>query len=454
MCLQPSYVYNKYINRYILSDCGHCDSCKQKKASARANRIRYNASDSTVALFFTLTYQTSDVPYIDLRDYNISLSSPTVISSIPVKTKSRGILGILDEDIIIDNKDLYSKTPTRLRTLTDFPSGCVGVCWYPDIQNFFKRLRINLSRHYNYEKKFSYFSCSEYGGKTLRPHFHGLLFVEPQDVQVVTAAIVESWPYADSYRTEKFIEIARDCAGYVASYVNGNSFVSRTLSDSSFRQKHSYSQGFGMSPSSFTLKRILDGIERGDLSFDSKTSSNGVTSDVHLPIPKYVISRFFPKFKGFSRLPVDALPIIIVHPEKLRGYGRIIGYEVEDYHKIQVMLDNSFARYHALTGKNRYDYAIDYLAVWRVYFCTCEKILHQDVKSVDEYSLFYETFAVHSLETLNVSLGYDVAAKCVFRITDLPHRIRETHDYAARYRFRTKQKLLSHTALAESGWFV
>lgn len=48
-----------------------------------------------------------------------------------------------------------------------------------DIQDFIKRLRFHLN------KKISYFSCGEYGGKTFRPHAHLIVFgYKPKDLKL------------------------------------------------------------------------------------------------------------------------------------------------------------------------------------------------------------------------------------------------------------------------------
>ena len=50
---------------------------------------------------------------------------------------------------------------------------------YSDIQKFLKRVRINLKRHFDYVKPFTYFACLEYG-KYLLPHAFSPPFVHPQ----------------------------------------------------------------------------------------------------------------------------------------------------------------------------------------------------------------------------------------------------------------------------------
>lgn len=71
MCVNTHYVYNRYIKKNILVDCGKCPSCLQKKAAHRANRIRNNVRSGEICLFVTLTYRNEFVPYvreIDVRN--------------------------------------------------------------------------------------------------------------------------------------------------------------------------------------------------------------------------------------------------------------------------------------------------------------------------------------------------------------------------------------------------
>lgn len=83
MCQNRRYVRNAYTGKYILSDCGHCPSCIQKKASRRATRIRNNYNGN-IALFVTLTYDNAGVPYFDINDFRRQLET------IPYSVDSQG----------------------------------------------------------------------------------------------------------------------------------------------------------------------------------------------------------------------------------------------------------------------------------------------------------------------------------------------------------------------------
>ena len=67
MCDFTKYVYNKYIRKSLAVECGKCPACLQRKANARAMRIR-NHNDGKLCLFITCTYDNRFVPYVKVDD--------------------------------------------------------------------------------------------------------------------------------------------------------------------------------------------------------------------------------------------------------------------------------------------------------------------------------------------------------------------------------------------------
>ena len=63
-------------------------------------------------------------------------------------------------------------------------------------QRFMKRFRINLERYMKCKCNIRYYMCSEYGSKTQRPHYHGILWnlplLEPKNL---TYLIQKSWSF-------------------------------------------------------------------------------------------------------------------------------------------------------------------------------------------------------------------------------------------------------------------
>jgi len=83
---------------------------------------------------------------------------------------------------------------------------------------FFKRLRKLIAE--KYDEKICYYLVSEYGGRTYRPHWHGILFFNSDELTSSICELVsKSWSYG---RTDCSLSRG-SAAGYVASYIN--SFV-------------------------------------------------------------------------------------------------------------------------------------------------------------------------------------------------------------------------------------
>ena len=400
MCVNTHYVYNRYIRKSILVDCGKCPSCQQKKAASRASRIRNNISDGNICLFVTLTYKNEFVPYIRSVDVKNQLNALTVYRDSSVrrvrldgdyKIGFRSIDSVHELDTFWV-RDLWNKTIDFAPELNKKPH-CVGVCYYKDLQDFFKRLRQNLKRHYNYEGKFTSFSCSEYGGSSYRPHFHSLIFLPKSCENIFRSAIVESWPFADQCRTAKFIEVARDCASYVSSYVNSGNCLFSVLSFSPFRQKHSYSKTFGLGVDCFNLPSLLEKIKSGDLRYYSKVFRDGKSTIAGFPIPKYVINRYFPLFKGFSRLSPSSLRDVILRPENIANYENRLNLDIscDDFCRIKTRIDNAYYYYHKVSDRSRFDFAWDYSDIWKIRKSVILKdSLVNDIYSVTDWLSHYE----------------------------------------------------------------
>lgn len=394
MCTNLRWIRNKYTDTKILVTCGHCKACLQEKANKRATRLKNELSSDKIALFVTLTYDRYSCPYILHDDVLAQKDSLPIYRDISVRRNPiNGRFKRIFKRVEIDSAELvdYSYPTPYLPYLRKSSGHKVGVCLFSDVQDFNKRLRINLKRKYNYDGKYRVFNTFEYGSHTQRPHIHLLIYIEPRLLQTFKSAIVESWPFADRERTLSNIQIARDAASYVASYVNSGSKLPLFIAKN-FPPKYSFSQGLGTGRDSFKLDSLLERVRRGSMSYDLKTTKDGVPCTVNLPIPKYVINRFFPLFKGYSRLTSteisyllnsvdrcgkiyesikridDSRMRLLYHPElPTLKREHMIFWNIEDMFKIGTMLHNAYTRYKRSTGRSSYDFAIDYQAVWSCY---------------------------------------------------------------------------------------
>ena len=426
MCTHQKYVHNKYIHKSILVSCGKCESCQQEKANARALRIR-NHNDGKLCLFVTLTYENRFIPYIKSSDLlNLSLDNVH-----DIKIYRDAYLRFYKDKQIVDyNTTVLDTLPSS--SFEEFcynvpelnkKSGCVGVVYWPDVQNFIKRLRINLHRDGKLFK-FTYYAVGEYGKTTHRCHFHLLLYFSEGSLEEIRPYLVKAWPFGDMLRKDKRIQIAIDASGYVASYVNKSASLPKILTSLPIRQKHSHSLYFGANLPCFSLASLLRKADNGNMSYSREILKDGVPLLVSLPVPKYVISRYFPKFKGYSSLTPDEVRQCLSNPislaDKFRSTenlititnipsldgksrhsisfrqvdGRFLGdelrYSYEDFHKFVVHLRHCVDYYIKSTGKNIFDYCLDYERVWNQRFSYIFKHSFDDISSISDFFEFYE----------------------------------------------------------------
>lgn len=126
------------IERYgaVVLPCRKCVNCQLNRSREWAirNTLESKYYDENSRLFITLTYDDTFLNYT-----NINNSTRYYIDS--------------------DTGKVSTKTLT------------VASLYLPDLQNFLKKLR-----KYYRNNKIRYYACGEYGSKTLRPHYHILLY--------------------------------------------------------------------------------------------------------------------------------------------------------------------------------------------------------------------------------------------------------------------------------------
>lgn len=402
MCISKRWIRNKY-GKSILVNCGRCPACQQSKAIQRANRIRFNQDydGSTVTLFVTLTYHNDCIPYFRINEFkrqdsdrfgNINFKVYRDSSSRwyvdPNNKHNRYRKRKPGKVVLYEESVNYIHKRERFMKLQGQSKDRVGVIYYKDAQDFLKRLRARF-HYYKYAKSFSYFGCAEYGPRTCRPHFHFLFTIPSGDFLLWQEAIAQAWSFDDYYRTRKNIEVARNAASYAASYVNCAKIVPDLFKLSFTRQKHSYSQGYGCSPECFSLDKILESFERRDLNFSISRIRDGATVVDHLLLPKYVIHRRFPKFKGYCRLTPDEIITVLLEPSRLEEFANRLDYIKDDLHKYQVMISNKMLACVKL-GFNKYDYAFCWSQIWQVRSSNILRDFYSSIHHVKQYFQAYD----------------------------------------------------------------
>ena len=413
MCTNQRLIHSKYMRRPMFVKCGHCPSCMQEKANRRVSRIHDTYTDDFVCFMVALTYSQHCAPYIFRSDVELLVNHD--VSSIPIyrdcvirKVRKPSdfndynqVYKITHKCVELDSLDFVDSSYNTTEGLKDLAKeeGKIGICFYKDYQDFAARFRINLKRHYNYENELFVYACSEYGVKSFRPHFHLLIFGRKADKEKLRNAIYESWPFSNLRRFKKAVQESYRSASYVASYVNCDSKFPKFFKIYK-TPKHSYSKGFGTLNPAFQLNKILEKIDTGFIAYSVLKNINGVDQIINVPIPAYVINRFFPKFKGMSRVSV---PSLLSYFERIRNYDyehftsysrmtnngelipiehKQIGFLVDDeISKVWVRLNNAYLKSKTLCPDwfpDFMSYAFYHQRIWSAFNSTLLRFMMED----------------------------------------------------------------------------
>lgn len=417
MCINSKYVTNVYTGKRILVRCGKCEACQQEKAAMRSNRIRNNMQDGYIALFSTFTYSNDTVPYIYRHDYCGVGEYPIHRDKDVRFSASRGYIESTRSEPL-EVKFLEPDTDAGLLGVPDLKDyvGRIGVLYYKDMQDFFKRLRQNLRRKYGIKYRVEFFVVGEYGAQSFRPHFHSLIYCKRIDELAFRSAIDVSWLYDRRLSQRAVTTIAKDCASYCSSYVNCGADFPPFLKTHGIAPIHHYSKYFGGNLSCFSLSEILEKVRRRDLYYRKQVLLDGVPTMVSVSIPRYVIGRYFPLFKGYCRLVPSEVFSLLRYPVANRhvlyyrnecryvwqGREYLISglsprhwrlyYDDSDFNQFLTRLVHAYRDYYKVTGRTPLDYAIDFCEVWNCYF---SQILIDSYKDKDgevktDYSNHYE----------------------------------------------------------------
>jgi hypothetical protein len=261
-CFHPRKVTNRYTHETLFVRCGTCPSCLVHRSNIQCALISNMSSHFKYAYFFTLTYSDEFVPRVSLEvvercdaeseiDAYMSDSDPRHLPyddsryQIAATYLPRsGCFRVHDSGRVRDFSEteesyqfLHTFSGKEIRDLLiasnsryDFTRKCVVFPSIDECRNevlvlnpydqnlFFKRLRKLIAE--KYDEKICYYLVSEYGGRTYRPHWHGILFFNSDELTSSICELVsKSWSYG---RTDCSLSRG-SAAGYVASYIN--SFV-------------------------------------------------------------------------------------------------------------------------------------------------------------------------------------------------------------------------------------
>ncbi|UPW42045.1 replication initiator protein [Dipodfec virus RodF1_12] len=422
MCVNQYWIRNKYTDRDILVKCGVCKACQQEKANYRTSRIRreIRTYPNFQYFFITLHYENRFLPFVKVSDPVITVDNSCNITDDTI-SKFSHFVKVYRQSIVTRFYNRHTKRYHKIirnsdtghcidmlsvpSSTCDF-SGCnkpvkhtvngsVAICYSKDIQNFFKRLRINLKRYYNYNGNIRYFQTSEYGPSSQRPHFHLLLELET-DRQIspsfdqLKRAVATSWPFCNVYKFKRSFERAYNPAKYISQYINCGSSISEILKTRSFRPKSSHSLYYGVDFNRYKFDYLQKKIFTRDMDEDYTLLFKGQPVRYTMRIPKYVTNYYFPYVKGLFRLSNAKVFDILVNPWHISWYGEELKYTKDDYRTFFNIISRCYYRIGIRYGRKNIsrirDWADCYIRLRELSYSDYLKQSYSDVFSLDDVS--------------------------------------------------------------------
>lgn len=307
-CCHPITFYNAYVRDVVTVDCGHCDYCNHKRSVELTNRVAQECKQHLFSLFFTLTYDNEHLPMFTAHSRNLFVSNkPTDYDG------NNYIYPTIDLQEVAPDFDIYDIQPMKVDT-PSFAFACKR-----DLQLWLKRLRTalhrgrdrqgnvigtnikikNLSKN---EKILRYFLVSEYGPTTFRPHYHGILWTDSQDVaRWLERNISACWSQCDDARVDVQY-VSGSAPQYVAKYCNSFTHLPSVLQTKLTRpfclaSKNPVIGSWKVNYEEVTDTLINGVVERIEQRVDEKSQT---TEFALVPISNTLLSRYFPKPKTFG----------------------------------------------------------------------------------------------------------------------------------------------------------
>lgn len=242
-CLSPVLLN---VNGEIRSvKCGKCVACMNYRGSELTRLCELEMlGEYNTCYFITLTYSNDTIPTFRLQNcgnsvyriYDECLRSDTYSKNlINIANSTEEFISIDDNTLaLLKSRNIYFNSDSGIRS---------SYLLYSDIQKFLKRLRKNYILHLGYEEKLRYFVVGEYGHKSLRAHWHILLFVKSRDEKFFNRENIHKiWTFG---RVD--VDLSKGgCANYCASYISSSLSLPslyKIIKKSSF-SRHSIKLGY------------------------------------------------------------------------------------------------------------------------------------------------------------------------------------------------------------------
>lgn len=305
-CLSPVRVRNRYTNEVLFVPCRKCSACRNNRFVEYVNRLQVERQNWKHCLFVTLTYAPEYVPHYDVAFDNklgfvfyygenaVSQNNGITFEQ-PFDENGNQILAALFNQL--GNDVIYNEDSRRVVYNAFNHDGQLRVVDKKHVQDFIKRLRKTLTKHYN-NAKLRYFFVSEYGcDKTsnYRPHYHGLLFFDSDEFRKDSYKVIcEAWKYGFVGSSPAQMH----AAGYVAKYVNSFSHYPKIYESFLAKPFCLFSKNPAIGVPSYGSAKAKEIIFNGLNDF--RIFSNGRLTSVSFW--SSLENRFFPKCREFNQI--------------------------------------------------------------------------------------------------------------------------------------------------------
>lgn len=282
-CENPKVIYNKSLRDYVAVPCRKCDFCRNNYRYFWQQRLHNEALKHSQVVFFTLTYANDTVPTF-IYNWKTKMYESQVLERKYHVGRYGALRTIYEDDNIKFRGD---STPRMIYYLRR-----------KDVQTFMKRLRSLITYHYG-KTKILYFICGEYGpkGNPNRPHYHGVLFFDSQEVAKDIAKLIRaSWQ--NGFTNASFAR--NQATDYVSKYILGIADLPKIYENPNLKPFFLCSRKPVVGSSWFDEQKIKTLLvsERGAI---PTVDTKGKLTYVQLPCS--LENRYFPKFKGFGKIP-------------------------------------------------------------------------------------------------------------------------------------------------------
>ena len=296
-CWHPKKFYNKYLQDDVIVPCRECPACRYSYAIDLQQRICDECKAHKWNFFVTLTYDNEHLPMY----YAFPSEDGCYFRAF------RGDEPLLDEDglelpeLDFELEDSWYREPEHNPYHTGF-----GFCYKRDIQLFFKRLRIDISRNENKDiskQKIRYFVASEYGPATFRPHYHLIINCDNEDLARIMPRLVrENWAMCNSERCD--VQLVSGAAPeYVAKYVNGFASLPEVLRTELTKPFHLASKRPAYGSFKVDEKKIFDCFVNS--AFEIPRVDPETCEVSYVLFPNKVLCRYFRKYSGYGEGNID-----------------------------------------------------------------------------------------------------------------------------------------------------